>query len=114
MAEQTKIVNVFNPEIRKIKCIQVEHDYLGDGTIFKEEELELGKEYTFIKGEGKSYGLMVFLKEVPKEKYGFQSYLFEELEPYDKEILKNAYEDWLLSELDRGMQSIKNKDEVRK
>lgn len=42
----------------------------------------------------KSYGAMVFLKEVSSQ-YGFQAYLFEELEPYNKQIAAEAYEKWL-------------------
>ena len=48
---QTKNVNIFNQEKRRILCIANEHDYLGDGTIIHEEELKVGKQYTFVKGE---------------------------------------------------------------
>ena len=77
--------------VRKIRCVENEHDYLGDGTILFEYNLEKGKMYTFIRGEMKSYGAMVFLKEVSSQ-YGFQAYLFEELEPYNKQIAAEAYE----------------------
>ena len=108
MSEQIKLVNVFDQRERKIVCIKNEHDYLGDGTIFKENELEVGKEYTYIKGEAQSYGMMVHLKEVSDTHgYGFQSYLFEEIEAYDKQILKDAYENWLISELDKAEKSVK-------
>ena len=119
MCELTTLVNIFDQTERKIRCIANEHDYLGDGTAFKEENLEVGKEYTFIKGEARSYGMMVHLAEVDEEYgYGFQSYLFEEVEPYDKEVLKEKYSAWFLSELNKGMESIKNgptytPDEVR-
>ena len=46
----TKTVNIFNQTQRGICCISNKHDYLGDGTIFVENELEAGKTYTFIKG----------------------------------------------------------------
>lgn len=120
MIEYTKLVNIFNRSERKIRCIDNEHDYLGDGTVFKEENLEVGKEYTFIKGEAKPYGMMVHLAEVDEEHgYGFQSYLFEEVEPYDNEILKKEYSAWFFSELKKGEESIKNgktytPDEIRK
>ena len=42
---------------------------------------------------------MVFLKEVSKPS-GFLSCLFEELEPYDKQIAIDAYEKWLQKELE--------------
>ncbi len=108
MSEQIKLVNVFDQRERKIVCIKNEHDYLGDGTIFKENELEVGKEYTYVKGEAQSYGMMVYLKEASNvHGYGFQSYLFEEIEGYDKQILKDAYENWLISELDKAEKSVK-------
>ena len=120
MSEVTTLVNIFNQTERRIRCIANEHDYLGDGTVFKEEELEVGREYTYIRGEAKSYGMMVHLAEVEEgHGYGFQSYLFEEVEPYDKVILKKEYSALLLSELNKGEESIKNGrtytiDEVRK
>ena len=82
-----------------------EHDYLGDGTILFEYNLEKGKMYTFIRGEMKSYGAMVFLKEVSSQ-YGFQAYLFEELEPYNKQIAAEAYEKWLKKELEMAEEDI--------
>lgn len=97
---QTKKVNVFHPLKRKILCIANEHDYLGDGTITREEELEVGKEYTFVEGEAMPYGSMVHLKELPC-KYGYQAYLFEELQPYDEEILDENYQRWLRKKLMR-------------
>ena len=120
MSGFTTLVNIFDQTERRIRCIANEHDYLGDGTVFKEENLEVGREYTYINGEARPYGMMVHLAEVEEEHgYGFQSYLFEEVEPYDKEILKKEYSTWLLSELNKGVESIKNGktytiDEVRK
>ena len=105
LTEKITAVNVFNPNIRKIKCIENEHDYLGDGTVFCEDNLEKGKIYTFIRGEMKSYGAMVFLKEVSSQ-YGFHSYLFEELEPYNKGIAEEAYEKWLKKELEMAEENI--------
>ena len=108
MSEQIKLVNIFDQTERKIVCIANEHDYLGDGTTFKEENLVVGQEYTYIRGEAQPYGFMVHLKEVEeKHNYGFQAYLFEEIEPYDKEILKKEYETWLCAELDKGVESAK-------
>lgn len=42
---------------------------------------------------------MVYLEELSSE-YGYQSYLFEELEPYDETILFRKQENWLTSMLD--------------
>lgn len=103
--EEITAVNVFNPNVRKIRCVENELDYLGDGTVFCEDNLEKGKIYTFIRGEMKSYGAMVFLKEVSNQ-YGFQSCLFEELEPYNKQIAAEAYEKWLKKELEMAEEDI--------
>ena len=103
--EEITAVNVFNPNVRKIRCVENELDYLGDGTVFCEDNLEKGKIYTFIRGEMKSYGAMVFLKEVSSQ-YGFQAYLFEELEPYNKQIAAEAYEKWLKKELEMAEEDI--------
>ena len=107
----TKEVNVFNQEKRKIRCIANKHDYLGDGSEIFEEELEVGKEYTFLRGESSAIGMTVHLEEVnPGHKFGYQSYLFEEMGFYDKEILKKAYTDWLAKELEKSEESIRNGD----
>ena len=110
MGNLTKNVNVFNQVQRKIKCIAREHDYLGDGTSVVEEALEVGKIYSFVRGRAESYGNMVFLKEVPS-KFGFQSYLFEEMKPYDEEIVLKESRKWLMEQLDKGMDAAK-KDRV--
>ena len=102
----TKKVNVFEPSKRKILCIANEHDYLEDGTIIREDELEVDKEYTFVNGEAMPYGLIVYLEELPC-KYGYQSYLFEELRPYDEEILEENYKGWLREKLDKAEMSRK-------
>ena len=104
-AEEITAVNVFNPNVRKIRCVENELDYLGDGTVFCEDDLEKGKIYTFIRGEMKSYGAMVFLKEISSQ-YGFQSCLFEELEPYNRQIAAEAYEKWLKRELEMAEEEI--------
>lgn len=106
MNPQTKMVNIFNQEKRKILCIANQYDYLGDGTIFHEKELQVGKQYTFVKGEARAYGLMVHLDEVP-DMYGYQSYLFEELQPYDAQILKDEYNNWLKKKLEEGEKDMK-------
>ena len=103
--EEITAVNVFNPNVRKIRCVENELDYLGDGTVFCEDDLEKGKIYTFIRGEMKSYGAMVFLKEISSQ-YGFQSCLFEELEPYNRQIVAEAYEKWLKKELEMAEENI--------
>ena len=103
--EEITAVNVFNPNVRKIRCVENEHDYLGDGTVLCEYNLEKEKIYTFIRGKMKPYGAMVFLKEVSSQ-YGFQAYLFEELEPYNKQIAAEAYEKWLKKELEMAEEDI--------
>ena len=103
---QTSRVNVFDQTIRKIRCIEKIHDYLGDGNPITEEELEIGKLYTFAGGSAESYGNMVYLEELPS-KYGYQSYLFEEIFSYDETILIQAQKDWLFTELEKGRESIK-------
>ena len=103
--EEITAVNVFNPNVRKIRCVENEHDYLGDGTVLCEYNLEKGKIYTFIRGKMKPYGAMVFLKEVSSQ-YGFQAYLFEELEPYNKQTAAEAYEKWLKKELEMAEEDI--------
>lgn len=102
----TKKINMFEHTERKIRCIANEHDYLGDGTIFHEKELKVGKLYTAIKFEIKSYGSMVFLEEIPSS-YGFQAYLFEELETHDEKILEDNYAKWLGDKLAEGLEDVK-------
>ena len=104
---KTKSVNVFDQTVRQIRCIQKTHDYIGDGNLITEEGLEIGKLYTFIGGSNESYGSMVYLEELPS-KHGYQSYLFEELSEYDEAILLKGYENSLLSELEKGEESIRN------
>lgn len=102
----TKKINMFEQNKRQIRCIANEHDYLGDGTIFHEKELEVGKLYTAIKFEIKSYGSMVYLEEVPS-KCGFQDYLFEELEEHNAKLLEDNYAQWLTNKLTEGLEDIK-------
>ena len=92
--------------MRNILCIANEHDYLSDGRIFREDELEVGKQYTFVEGEMKPNGATVHLEELPC-KYGYQSYLFEELQSYDEQILEDNYTKWLRAELNKGLDDIK-------
>lgn len=106
MSKQTKKVNIFNQEKRRVLCIANEHDYLGDGTIFHEEELQVGKQYTFIKGEARAYGLMVHLDELPRE-CGYHSHLFEELQPYDAKTLEREYNNWIKEKLDESEKAMK-------
>lgn len=106
MGNLTKNVNVFNQAQRKIRCIAREHDYLGDGTKVVEEDLEVGKIYSFVRGRAEAYGSMVFLKEVPS-RFGFQSYLFEEMEAYDEETVLKESRKWLMEQLDKGMDDAK-------
>lgn len=90
MNRKTNRINVFNQKRRKILCIANEYDYFGDGSMIHEKKLLIGEQYTFVRGEAKSYGLMVYLEELPN-RYGYQSYLFEELHPYDVKILERDY-----------------------
>ena len=82
--EKTKKIDVFNKTPRKIKCITNEMDYLGDGTIFREDKLVVGQLYTLIEASMESYGSVVYLKEIPSN-MGIQSCMFEELEEYEFE-----------------------------
>lgn len=72
----------------------------GDGTIIHEDAIGVGKQYTFVKDEMMSYGAMVHLEEFPHE-YGYQAYLFEELQSYDAKILKDDYRKWLEKKLSK-------------
>ena len=103
--DEITAVNVFNPNVRKIRCIENKLDYLRDGTVFFEDDLEKERIFTFVRGELKSYGAMVFLKEVSSQ-HGFQAYLFEEFEPYNKQIAAEAYEKWLKKELEMAEEDI--------
>lgn len=99
---ETKNINVFNQISRKICCINNSFDYLGDGNIFTEEELEIGKIYTFKSANIESYGSMVFIEEIDS-KYGFHDFLFEELEAYDDEVLKEKYNHLLSEKLGQSL-----------
>ena len=103
---KTTRVNVFDQTTRQIRCIEKTHDYIGDGNPITEEELEVGKLYSYVGGSAECYGNMVYLEELPSS-YGYQSYLFEELEPYDEAILLHAQEQWLISELDKSEEDIR-------
>ena len=104
--KKTKKVNVFDPTLRQIRCIEKIHDYLGDGNLMMEEELEVGKLYSYVGGSAESYGNMVYLDELPS-RYGYQSYLFEELDSYDEAILFQAQKEWLISKLKKAEESIR-------
>ena len=103
---KTKRVSVFDQTVRQIKCIENTHDYLEDGNPITEEDLEIGKLYTFIGGSAESYGNMVYLEELPS-KYGYQSYLFEEQFEYDEAIILQEQENWLHNELQKGENDIR-------
>jgi len=103
---KTKRVNVFNQEVREIRCVSDTFDYFGDGTVFTEDKLEVGAMYTLIKAEIHPYGMMVHLKEI-ENKYGFQDFLFEEFEEYNLEEYEKNYENWLLGKLEKGMEDAK-------
>lgn len=100
---KTKRVNVFDQEIREIRCVSNSFDYFGDGTVFTDDKLEVGAMYTLNKAEIHLYGMMVHLKEI-ENKYGFQDFLFEEFEEYNLEEYEKNYESWLLGELEKGME----------
>lgn len=94
----TKDVNVFDHKRRCIKCIANEHDYLGDGTIKKEDQLEVGRVYRMVRAEADASGERVYLEEVPSN-FGFQAYLFEELEEYDRAVYDKQAMEWLMDTL---------------
>lgn len=104
--KKTKKVNVFDQTPRQIRCAEKTHDYLGDGNLITEEELEVGKLYSYVGGSAESYGNMVYLDELPS-RYGYQSYLFEELVSYDEAVLFQAQKEWLISELKKSEESIR-------
>lgn len=91
---KTKIINIFDSTPRRIKCIENEFDYLGDGTIFTEEKLAVGELYTLVKIEIKPYGKMIYLQEIESE-CGFHDFLFEELKEYDLGEYKRNYRKWI-------------------
>lgn len=99
--KKTKSVNVFDQTPRQIRCIEKTHDYLGDGNPITEEELEVGKLYSYVGGSAESYGNMVYLEELPS-RYGYQSYLFEEFFSYDEAVLFQAHEKWSGCNCPRG------------
>ena len=90
MNKKTKKINVCNQKQRRILCVANKYDCRDNGTIIHKEELKIGKQYTFVKGEVNSRGSLVHLKELPR-KYGYQSCLFEELPPYDVQILERGH-----------------------
>lgn len=69
------------------------------------DDLEVNKLYTMIRGDVMSYGSRVHLLEIPSE-YGFQSYLFEELVPYEDEQSKKKYSEWFKNALDEAEMDI--------
>lgn len=103
--KKTKVVDVFNRTSRKIKCIANEMDYLGDGSIWKEEKLVVRELYTLIETSKEAYGSVVYIKEVPST-MGIQASLFEELEEYDEDILKVKAENWLEQKLGEAEQDV--------
>ena len=105
--EKTKKIDVFNRTPRKIKCITNEMDYLGDGTIFREEKLVVGQFYTLIEASRESYGSVVYLKEIPSN-MGIQACMFEELEEYDLDLLRTKSEQWLQDILKQSEKEIEN------
>ena len=81
----TKKINVYNKRKRAIKCITNKFDYLGDGELFYEDRMEVGKIYTMI-------------EEISSD-CGFQSCLFEEMDEYDESILINNETQWIANKL---------------
>lgn len=82
-----------------------EMDYLGDASIWKEEKLVVGELYTLIEASKEAYGSVVYIKEVPST-MGIQASLFEELEEYDEDILKEKAENWLEQKLGEAEQDV--------
>lgn len=104
----TKKVNIFDQTKREVRCIAREHDYLGTGEMIVEPELEVGRIYTYIHGRAASYGNVVFLQELPA-RWGYQAYLFEELQPYDEEEYSRKSREWLINILDRGKRELEDR-----
>lgn len=94
----TKEIEVYNKRKRAIKCITNKFDYLGDGELFYEDRLEVGKIYTMIDGKREVFGHMVFIEEISSA-CGFQSSLFEEMDEYDESILINNETQWIANKL---------------
>lgn len=90
----TKEINIFNKKKRAIRCIANEFDYLGDGELFHEDMLEVGKIYTMVDGKREVFGHMVFIAEVDSN-CGFQSCLFEEINEYDDSLLIRNEMQWI-------------------
>lgn len=106
-AVMTKRINPFNKVSRKIRCIENTHDFLGDGNYKIEKELEVGKEYTFMpRCGGRSIGTFIHIKELPN-RFGYPEYLFEELEPYDEDILREDAKYHLFKELEKSREDYK-------
>jgi len=90
----TKEINIFDRRKRAVKCITNKFDYLGDGELFYEDKLEVGKIYTMIDGKREVFGYMVFLEEIASN-CGFQSCLFEEMDEYDDSLLIRNEMQWI-------------------
>lgn len=114
----TRQINTFDGTPRKIRCIEKTHVFIGDGHFITEEELEVGKEYTFVPHGGRHDGLFIHILEHPKS-FGYPAYLFEELVPYDEQIGIKATWENLEKSLEKAEQDIRegrvySDEEVRK
>ncbi len=79
----TKEINMFDKTPRQIRCIANEYHCPKDDRLIRKPDLEVGQLY-WIENLGiRSCGPQVYLYEI-LSKYGFWSYLFEELNPYDE------------------------------
>lgn len=90
MSRKKRKVNVYNKNKRRIVCVANKYDCLDNGTTIYEKELQVGKQYTFVKAEINSRGSLVYLEESMCKK-GYHVCLFEEIQPYDVRILEREY-----------------------
>ena len=70
-------MDIFNSELRKIKCIRNDDDVWGGGGE-NHHLLEVGKEYTLEYVEVHSWHTIIYLEEFPNVE--FNSVAFEEIE----------------------------------
>lgn len=103
----TKSIRFWDNDHGIVVCVANEHNYIGDGTIFYEKELEVGKEYHLIEVvQSMAIGDLVRLEEFP-EHAGFQKYLFEEKEAIDVETYTKYCRNRLREALEEGIRCAK-------
>lgn len=88
-AKMTKEVNIYNQTPRKIICVSNVHFNPKTDEFPVHELLVTGTKYTFVRGAVTDLGARVYIKECPN-KEGFSASMFDEIEAYDKEILRQC------------------------